>query len=145
VITPETLIADARTLIGLPYRHLGRGPFAYDCLGLVLEVVKRAGLVPAGFDYQDYSENAEHYILEQQLDASGFLTRLDNWRVARPGDLVLQKFRVNLPASHLILVTNFDGTEWWGVHASRRGVVEQRIAHHERNHGAFRLKEVARG
>jgi hypothetical protein len=45
----------------------------------------------------------------------------------------------------LIVITMSHAGALWGVHAGRRGVVEQRIAHQERNVAAFRLKEVARG
>jgi hypothetical protein len=35
---------DADSLLGLPWRDRGRGPREYDCLGLFLELTRRAGI-----------------------------------------------------------------------------------------------------
>jgi len=140
--SPDQIIAEARKLIGAPYRHLGRGPFAYDCLGLVLAVFKRVGAVAQDFDFTDYSQDTSQYQLEQYLNGSDFLECLAHWKDAQPGDILLQRFHLSIPASHLILITMAERGSLWGVHASRRGVVEQRIAHIERCVAAYRLKEV---
>ena len=141
----QIVIAEARALIDAPYRHRGRGPVGWDCLGVVLNSAWSTGLVPRGFDFTDYTENVADYILEQHLDESGFLDRLSKWDLAQPGDILLQRFRKSLPASHLIIISTVERGGWWGIHASRRGVVEQRIAHFERCVAAYRLKEVAHG
>jgi cell wall-associated NlpC family hydrolase len=143
--TTDQIIAEARTLIGLPYRHLGRGPFAVDCLGVLIHVLKASGLAPADFDFTNYGRVTADYELEQHLDEADQLERLATWHEAQPGDVLLQRFRKNLPASHLIIVTAKRNTSLWGVHAGRRGVVEVRVAHVERNLAAYRLKEVAHG
>jgi cell wall-associated NlpC family hydrolase len=145
--SPDTIVAEARSLIGAPYRHLGRGPFAYDCLGVLIYVVKRCALVPVDFDFTDYGQDTAQYVLERHLNTSAYLERLPAWREALPGDILLQRFHLSLPASHLQLITLRDGDALWGVHASNRAarVVEQRIAHTERCLAAYRLKEVARG
>jgi len=143
--TQESIVSEARALIGLPFRHLGRGPFAFDCLGVVLQSFKCAGVLPAEVDFTGYSTNVSDYELEQHLDGSPHLERLSNWRESEPADILLQRFHVALPASHLRLITMRQGDALWGVHAGRRGVVEQRIMHIERNRAAYRLKEVAHG
>ena len=38
-------------LLGKPYRHLARGPDAYDCYGLLLEVFRRRGIVIRDYTY----------------------------------------------------------------------------------------------
>ena len=35
---------DITDLVGKPFLHCGRGPDAYDCFGLVLEVLRRVGI-----------------------------------------------------------------------------------------------------
>ncbi len=136
---------EARELIGAAYRHHGRGPFAYDCLGVVLKVAWACGFAPSTFDFKGYTQNVADYQLEQHLNASPYVERLSNWHDAQPGDILLQRFHSALPASHLILISDRQGNSLWGVHASRRGVVEQRICHLERNRAAYRLKEVVHG
>jgi len=159
--TAETVITAARALVGAPYRHRGRGPIAYDCLGVVLTAGWRAGVVPDAFDFLEYSTNVADYELEQHLNACPYVERLAHWREAQPADILLQRFHNALPASHLILITqradfaaaglatNGDGgrLHLWGVHASLRlgQVTEQGIVHLERNLAAYRLTGVAHG
>lgn len=103
--------------------------------------------MPQSFDFTGYTQNVADYELEQHLDASPFVERLSTWSEAQPADILLQRFHNSLPASHLILITQRAGDSLWGVHAALRlgGVVEQRIAHLERNRAAYRLKEVVHG
>ena len=147
--TPDQIVSQARSLVGAEYRHLGRGPLAYDCLGVVLEVCHRLDLVAVDFDFTNYTQRVADYELQQHLEASTYLEKLSSWREAQSADILLQRFHSALPASHLILITMRQGDALWGVHASNRGaarrVIEQRIAHLERNVSAYRLKEVARG
>ena len=140
----EQIVSEARALEGAAYRHRGRGPIAYDCLGVVLKVLWRTGLAPESFDFTDYSQNVADYELQQHLDASPFVERLDSWRDAQPADILLQRFYSFLPASHLIVITRRENDALWGVHASNRvgKVVEQGIRHVERNIAAYRLKGV---
>jgi cell wall-associated NlpC family hydrolase len=143
--TPDQIIAEARQLIGLPFRHHGRGPFGFDCLGVVLKTAWANGLVPDSYDFKNYTQNVADYELEQHLNDSPYVQRLSSWQEAQPADILLQRFHSSLPASHLIVISDRQGQTLWGIHASRRGVVEQRIAHLERNRAAFRLKEVQHG
>lgn len=141
----DTIIAEARAKIGLPFRHHGRGPFAYDCLGLVLHACHCAGVIPLEVDDTSYSLNVADYELEQRLNAAPYFERLPHWREAQPADILLQRFHASLPASHLRLITRREGAALWSVHAGRNGVVEQRVMHLERNRAAYRIKEVTNG
>lgn len=145
--TAELVIAGARALVDAPYRHRGRGPIGYDCLGVVLKAAWGAGLVPESFDFTNYTQNVAYYELERHLNECPYVERLTTWRDAQPADILLQRFHIALPASHLILITKRESDSLWGVHAALRlgGVVEQRVAHLERNHAAYRLKEVVHG
>ena len=139
----EQIVREARLLIGIPYRHLGRDVFGLDCLGVVLATFKSVGIIPIDVDFTDYSQNVADYELERHLNATPYFGRLSHWSEAQPGDILLQRFHVALPASHLRIVTIREGENLWAVHAGRRGVVEQRVVHLERNVAAYRLKEVA--
>src|SRR5690242_10724691 len=102
----EIVIAEARALARAkaPYRHRGRGPVGWDCLGVVLKAAWATGLVPEDFDFTTYTENGADYVPERHLDESGYLDRLGSWELAQPGDILLQRFRKSLPASHLIII-----------------------------------------
>lgn len=41
-----TKIPDISDMIGKPYEELARGPGSYDCVGLVLEILRRSGAKP---------------------------------------------------------------------------------------------------
>lgn len=142
-VSADNIVKKARSFIGVPYRHLGRSLFGFDCLGLVLAVCKGAGVVAEAFDFTDYTQNVADYELQQHLEASQYLDKLPSWKEAQPADILLQRFHVALPASHLIIISKREGPTLWGVHAARRAVMEQRIAHLERNVAAYRLKGVA--
>lgn len=38
------IVTHARELVGKPWRHRARGPVAYDCIGLVVYALTRAGI-----------------------------------------------------------------------------------------------------
>lgn len=45
-VTAAQVCAEARTWIGKPYRHQGRGPTDVDCVGLIIVVCGKLGLLP---------------------------------------------------------------------------------------------------
>ncbi|MEN3329006.1 MAG: hypothetical protein V7638_3813 [Acidobacteriota bacterium] len=143
-VSPDTIVAEARSHVGEPYRHLGRTNLGRDCLGLLLAVAKATKQIPEDFDYREYTEDTSAYQLEEELSKE--MDRLDHWEEAQPGDVLLQKFHLRLPASHIIIISAQRGIYRWGIHASNNKshprCVEQRIAHDERNHAAFRLRGV---
>jgi cell wall-associated NlpC family hydrolase len=143
--TPEAVVAEARKHEGEPYRHRGRTELGRDCLGLLLAVAKATGQLEPDFDYRDYTQDASTYQLVEELSKK--MLRLDDWTTAQPGDVLLQKFHVALPASHIVILTERRGNHLWGIHASRftGRCVEQIVRHYERIHAAFRLKGVVHG
>jgi cell wall-associated NlpC family hydrolase len=78
---PAALYAD---LVGKPYAEGARGPAAYDCLGLAIELERRRGLAVPDF----VSSEAE---LHRQLAAGGFLAGLEPISAPEAGALVLMR------------------------------------------------------
>ena len=146
-VTRDEFIAAVRLFNGAPYRHLGRSPLGVDCLGVLVCAAHDLGLIPREVDRREYSRNVADYTLVEEIEASGYLERLPQWTDARPGDVLLQKFHKRLPASHVLIVTKFDGQYWTVLHASRasKRVEEVRLAHPERCFAAYRMKGVADG
>lgn len=141
-IDPRVIVAAAKRYEGEPYRHRGRNQFGRDCLGLLLAVLKDTGQIDPNFDFHDYTKDVTRYVLEREMNKH--LLRLAAWHDAEPGDVVLQKFHLSYPASHIVIITNKRAGQWWGMHNSLvvGRCVEQRLAHHERNFAAYRLPGV---
>lgn len=146
-VTREQFISVVRSFDNVPYRHLGRSHMGVDCLGVLVCAARELNLIPTDADWRDYTQNVADYKLIEEIAQSGFLTRLPQWTDARSGDVLLQKFHVRLPASHILIVTRYDGYYWTALHASRasKRVEETRIANPERCFAAFRMKGVSDG
>lgn len=51
----ERMAREARSLVGTPWRHLGRQPgVGLDCLGLLIVVARRCGIVAPDYDEGNY-------------------------------------------------------------------------------------------
>jgi cell wall-associated NlpC family hydrolase len=114
-------------LVGRPFSRGARGPAAFDCWGLVLEVRARLGLpLPPDFASGELARDAVHAL---------FLTeRPEGWR---RGDLTLGGIVLATDAAHA-------GIHLAGriLHASRRGVVAWSLGHWSANFGALECWEA---
>ena len=101
-----SVIREARTWVGTPYRHQAdRKGVGCDCLGLVRGVWR--GLY--GFDLElpdayaaDWAEAGGE---ERLLAGARRNFRAKDLSDARPGDLLLFRWRPHLPAKHAAIVT----------------------------------------
>jgi cell wall-associated NlpC family hydrolase len=57
----DAIVEAARSRVGTPYRHQGRGPHHYDCVGLLIDVAHELGLT--SFDTASYGRrpNVEEF------------------------------------------------------------------------------------
>lgn len=85
-------------LIGAPFKYSGRGPKAYDCYGLVMELKRREGCPVADFGY-----SMEFPKIAQMMSAA-----LPQWRQIekRPGAIAL--FRIKGLGAHVGYTLNDD-------------------------------------
>jgi hypothetical protein len=73
-------LADVQDLVGKPYAHGARGPDAYDCWGLCVEVYRRRGI-----DLPDYAvrelthEETTALILGHAADRADWIVKPDDW------------------------------------------------------------------
>lgn len=100
-VTRDTVVAEARTWLGTPYRHQGRQRgLSVDCAGLVLGVASALGLCPDDFqDAEGYSRRPDG-TLQPYCDRHMDRITVDE---ARAGDVVL--FQWNGQASHMGILT----------------------------------------
>jgi len=113
-------IADVQDLIGKPYVHGARGPDAFDCWGVCVEVYRRGGIA-----LPDYA--VEHLTHAQTADlVRGVAVDHGDW-IARPEDWC---FVFDRRGGHV-------GLHWRGsvLHAARTlGCVVQNMALFEATH-----------
>ena len=99
---------DVNDLIGKPYRLGGRGPDAYDCWGLVREVLRR--MLP-GQALPDWASDQMSKDRQRQLMAGHVPLYCDRTTELAHGVLLL-----SLRAGHIAIVV-----DRWAVSAVRRG------------------------
>jgi hypothetical protein len=110
---PPRLYAD---LIGKPYALSARGPEAYDCLGLAMEMGKRLGLIVPRF----LSCEGE---LHRQLAAGGEM--LASLRAAESPEAGCVALMENTPSEHHLGIML---DRWWMLHSMEAsGCLRERI------------------
>ena len=136
------LVSTARSFVGVDYRHRGRTRDGLDCSGLVIATVRESGCT-ASPPAPTYGLIPEADLLDRML--AEHMVRLNDWREARPGDVITRCFRLGQPAKHCGVVTLNDPDNLRCVHASRtaRRVVEGRWPDPLFNCYAYRVREVA--
>lgn len=133
-MTGSALIAEARTLIGIPYRHCGREPYGVDCAGLILLPAWRCGLT--SFAPKSYSPGGDSdYLLDCLAEEC-----VEVEEMMEPGDIGL--FRLRPGRHHLAYLT---GSGQIIQCSTRVGVCESRIDDRwqERCVGVWRWKALA--
>lgn len=127
--TRDRVIAEARALLGVRFRHQGRhAVHGLDCLGLLLVVAERSGLTIAGqparaLDACDYGSRPDAMRLQATLEQALCLRTGS----AQPGDVLLLK--IQGAPQHLALVSDYPQPGALGMihaYALARRVVEHR-------------------
>lgn len=89
MITPDSIIAAARSAIGTPFVHQGRiAGRGLDCAGLIIHVAQSLGI--EYIDRPGYSRRPTGGLLESALDGQPALVRCLE---RQPGDILLMRFQ----------------------------------------------------
>lgn len=129
------LVSAARTLIGKPFRHRGRGPVYFDCAGMVKEAYRLCGVdLP---DFRLYSrEPNQNGLVEHITKALGNPIN----QPLIPGDVIVVRF--DIEPHHVAMVTDYRYGGLAMIHACgmNKRVIEHRLApdHMKRITHAFR-------
>ena len=101
VTTSEAVVREARTWVGVPFRHQGRDRTGVDCVGLPIVVLQNLGAVETDFEIRDYPRLPFNGNLEQRIVAH--CTPLP---APVPGCLIALKWQRSL--AHVALYTDID-------------------------------------
>lgn len=80
-------------LIGKPFGRMGRGPDAYDCWGLVMEMLRRDGIQPKDYGWADEA------VARQAMMQGAIQTHWERLNGPSPGAVAL--FRIGRFCSHV--------------------------------------------
>lgn len=119
-VTRQQIIDAARSFVGQPYAHQGRGgDVGLDCVGLVIKVGHATG--HSSFDFLAYSQEPDGETMEALLDEQ--MDKLTSANDAQPGDVVAMDFGEGI--QHVGILLEKDP----------RGFKYSYIAHALRDHG----------
>ena len=100
MITPEQFVAEARTWLGVPFRHQGRTRHGVDCIGLVLCVRRAFGpFDPPAARNVRYRRNPQAQLLQ---GIEGTCIRLQQ---PEPGCLAMIQWPHQEHAAHVAILT----------------------------------------
>lgn len=122
---PDRVVAHARSMIGVPWRHQGRKPWAVDCAGLVVLSLAAAGwpnaiTAPARYGREPWDDMLRRTLVEHFGEPiSG------DWM---PGDVALFRWGKGEP-SHVGIIAEHPHGGMSIIHASNlRNVVETALS-----------------
>lgn len=111
-MTPEDIIAAARSALGTPFGHQGRIVGSkLDCAGLLAHVCQSLGQPIV--DQDGYSRRPSDGLLEAAIDAQPALFNVRE--KPKAGDFVLMKFEADKAPSHLGIVAGKTLIHAWAV------------------------------
>lgn len=121
-ITPERIVAEARSWLGVPWRHQGRSRAGIDCVGLVVQVAR-------ALDLSDYDHTAYGRRAQGQGFVEHFRANMDSVAIpeAGPGDVLVFADQA-YPCHCGILSERLDRPHLIHAHVLRRQVIEEPYA-----------------
>jgi cell wall-associated NlpC family hydrolase len=148
IITPEMVVAAARSYRGVPYANAGRSrQFGMSCTGYIIAVALDLGLLDEQKDMA-LIRKADSSVRPNANDLSEMfaqhMVKLKSWREARVGDVVSMAY-ARAPR-HCGIVTDWHKTAGYKVaHAVEEGITEHWFDQvwKRRLRDAYRLKELA--
>lgn len=87
-------------MLGKPYKHKGRGPDFYDCLGVILEYYN---LPDPKISYSPHWDDPINLNIEQYIQE--YFIKVDKFK---PNDLILFQMGENTPPKHMAVYVEKD-------------------------------------
>ena len=117
-VTRDQIVAEARSWIGVPWRHQGRNRSGVDCVGLAIAVSRALGVLPNHADKVGYSRLPTLYLLVETAAVWMRKKTGPDFDDRQPGDIVfLRPNDTYAWPSHLGILTRLQDGELGLVHA----------------------------
>lgn len=122
-MSAEKVVAHARSMLGVKWRHMGRKPWAVDCAGLVLLSLRAAGWPrtesPTSYGREPWEDSLRRTLRENLGDPVLEL---------QPGDIALVRWGKHQP-SHVGIIGDYVFGGLSIIHADNvHGVIETALA-----------------
>lgn len=118
------IVEEARTWIGVPWRHQGRSRLGIDCAGLIIRVGIDLGLTT--YDVTAYQRRPDSLAFVEHFRRGG--ARDKPLTEAQPGDIMI--FRDDIYPCHSTIVSEREGVPHIiHAYAKRRKVIEEPLDH----------------
>ena len=117
-VTRDQIVAEARSWLGVEWRHQGRNRSGVDCVGLAIAVGRGLGVLPTYADHMGYGRLPTLYLLVET--AGEWMRRKmgSDFDDRRPGDVVFMKPNDEYKwPSHIGVLTQLPNGELGMVHA----------------------------
>ena len=128
--TRAEIVAEARSWVGVQFRHQGRNRAGIDCAGLIQIVGEKFGLSPVGADPRDYGRLPVRNLMVETVRRLADEKRFEDWK---SGDFVVAKDLDELWPMHMAILFEYPGHPGVAaiVHSYARAgkVVESRLPH----------------
>jgi len=123
----EEIIKEARTYLGVPWRHQGRSRSGVDCVGFILLALIKSGIKMK--EIRGYARTPDGVALKKIMDEEPTTENIKLQDDIKVGDILL--FRIRHHPQHVALVTN-SNTDVKGlgmIHSFNGG--EKRVVEHD--------------
>ena len=127
--TRNKIIEIARSWLGVPWRHQGRGKTGIDCAGLIIVVGKEIGYLSEGFDKTNYSRRSHG---PQFLNVFRESLIEKNNNLLLPGDVVVLREDI-YPCHSGIIGYKYDRLTLIHSIAEHRKVIEEDLEQNGRH------------
>jgi cell wall-associated NlpC family hydrolase len=68
IVSASTVVAEARSWVGAPYRHQGRARTGVDCVGLPIAIMQELGALPEHFEITNYGRTPTGELAARLVD-----------------------------------------------------------------------------
>lgn len=99
MIEVQQLIEEARTWIGVPFRHQGRSKYGTDCIGLIVCIRNAVEPWAGMYEPSNYSRTSIESLLVDKMNEYGFTPV----RKVAPGVVILIKWPKSKTPTHVAL------------------------------------------
>jgi len=121
----KNVIQEARSYLGVPWRHQGRTRKGVDCVGFILLALIKSGIKMK--EIRGYARTPDGIALKKIMDEEVTTENIPIQEDLKVGDILL--FRIRHHPQHVALVTDSCTSEFGMIHSFNGG--ERKVVEHD--------------